>query len=143
MISLPRLYRSKTATDNGLDNTPGLKELSALSALRDALLIPLQTKLGKPLTINSGYRSPAVNKAVGGARDSQHTKGQAADIECPGMANGDLADYIEASGLPFDQMIEEYVSDEDPSAGWIHVSYRADGANRRERREIRARAKRS
>ena len=83
--------------------------------------------LGKPIGVNSGYRSPALNAAVGGAAASQHMKGEAADITTGSVAdNLRLFERIAASAIPFDQLIDEN------RGRWIHISYRADGKNRRQ-----------
>jgi zinc D-Ala-D-Ala carboxypeptidase len=85
---------------------------------------------GKPYRVNSGFRSPDLNKAVGGSKSSQHCLGQAVDFEIPGVSNWDLAGYIETS-LDFDQLIREFMKAGDPTAGWVHCSYRA-GDNRKQ-----------
>src|SRR5690606_28476100 len=76
----------------------------------------LRDALGTPVLVNSGFRSAAVNKAVGGAATSQHRLGQAADIRVNGMTSAQLARRIAELGLPFDQLIEEF-------GRWVHVSY--------------------
>jgi hypothetical protein len=93
-----------------------------LQALVDNVLQPLRDALGKPINISSGYRSPDVNKAIGGSATSDHTRGQAADIEVAGMSNKDLAEHIR-DNLKFTQLILEFPSRNDPSAGWVHVAY--------------------
>src|SRR5690606_317319 len=102
-------------TGTGLRNEPGAAEVAGLQALCRHILQPLRDALGKPVTVNSGFRSAAVNKAVGGAASSQHRTGEAADIAVKGMPPEALARRIVALGLPFDQLIWE------PS--WVHVSY--------------------
>lgn len=119
-----------TRTSVKADNTPTPEITAALKALCENILEPVRVKLGKAVKINSGYRSDAVNKAVGGSTTSQHSKGQAADFECPGIANGDLAQMIIDMGLPFDQLILEFYTPGKPDSGWVHCSYRADGKNR-------------
>lgn len=132
MVSLDDLTRSSTAKARGLDNTPTPEAMRELEHLLSSLLRPLEMKLGASLVVNSGYRAPQVNAAVGGTSNSQHVKGQAADIECPGLSNKELSGFIQRSGLEFDQLIEEYLEDDVPSAGWVHVSLRGDGKNRRQ-----------
>ena len=83
---------------------------------------PIRAHFGKPVQVNSGYRSPAVNRAVGSSPGSQHAKGEAADIEIPGVPNTVLARWI-SMNLRFDQLIAEEVRANDPSAGWVHVSF--------------------
>lgn len=76
--------------------------------------------------INSGYRGEALNKAVGGSSTSQHCKGEAVDIECPGTSNYDVAKWIE-DNLDFDQLILEFITLGIPDSGWVHVSYKSEG----------------
>lgn len=127
-FTMTELTSSATARRKGIDNTPDAKAKAALSALVANVLDPLREKYGKPIVVSSGYRSPKLNKAVGGVARSQHTKGEAADIRCVNDSRAEnkrLFDLIVASGLPFDQLIDEYNYD------WVHVSFK-DGANRRQ-----------
>jgi zinc D-Ala-D-Ala carboxypeptidase len=107
-----------------LKNVPGINELSNLTLLVHNLLDPAREMFGEAITINSGYRSPAVNKAVGGAQKpiSQHTKGQAADITC--SDNAKLFNLI-CDHFEFDQLIWEKGDERQPD--WIHVSYKSSG----------------
>lgn len=96
-----------------------------LAALVAAVLDPLREKYGKPITVNSGYRCPDLNRAVGGVRDSQHMKGEAADISAGSKAeNKKLMKLIVSLGLPFDQLIDE------KDFAWVHISYKRVGDNR-------------
>jgi hypothetical protein len=134
-FTLAELTRSEAATRGGFSNTPDAKATAALAALCNNVLEPLRVKLGKPIRINSGYRGPEANKAVSGSPTSQHCckNGDAAtDIEVDGMANLALAKLIIDLDLPFDQLILEFFSPTDPSAGWVHASHKAAGPNRRE-----------
>ena len=127
-FTMTELTASATARRKGIDNTPDAKAKAALSALVANVLDPLREKYGKPIVVSSGYRCPKLNKAVGGVARSQHTKGEAADIRCVSDSRAEnkrLFDLIVASGLPFDQLIDEYGYD------WVHVSFK-DGANRRQ-----------
>jgi hypothetical protein len=127
-FTMTELTSSATAKRKGIDNTPDAKAKAALSALVANVLDPLREKYGKPIVVSSGYRCPKLNKAVGGVARSQHTKGEAADIRCVSDSRAEnkrLFDLIVASGLPFDQLIDEYGYD------WVHVSFK-DGANRRQ-----------
>lgn len=127
-FTMTELTSSPTAKRKGIDNTPDAKTKAALSALVANVLDPLREKYGKPIVVSSGYRCPKLNKAVGGVARSQHTKGEAADIRCVSDSRAEnkrLFDLIVASGLPFDQLIDEYGYD------WVHVSFK-DGANRRQ-----------
>src|SRR5690606_13785286 len=103
-------------TTTGLRNVPTTSELAHLQMLTRNILQPLRDALGTPVLVNSGFRSAAVNKAVGGAATSQHRLGQAADIRVNGMTSAQLARRIAEMGLPFDQLIEEF-------GRWVHVSY--------------------
>ncbi len=130
-FQLSEFTSSQTAERNGLVNDPGPAEMANLQALVDNVLQPLRDAMEDVIIINSGYRSPAVNALAGGARNSQHMTGQAADIEILAIDNKELAQYIIDLGLPFDQLILEYYdSNRGPNTGWIHVSYDANGGRK-------------
>ena len=78
-----------------------------------------------PVVVSSGYRSPQLCEVIGSSSKSQHAKGQAADIEIPGVDNKVLAQWIK-NNLVFDQLILEFYKESDPRSGWIHVSYVAE-----------------
>ena len=82
------------------------------------------------MVVNSGYRSPELNEAIGGSEESQHCKGEAADIEIPGVSNKELAEWIR-DNLSYDQLILEFYNGVDPRSGWVHVSYVDDKTNRK------------
>ena len=124
-FSLAEMTHSNTAISKGLDNTPSADIIANLQILIDNVLQPIRDKLGKSIKINSGYRSPAVNASVGGSITSDHCKGQAADIEVAGMANGDLAKWI-VENFKFTQIILEFYTQGIPDSGWVHVSYNPD-----------------
>lgn len=130
-FTLNELTKSQTAIRNGLDNTPGQVEIDNLTILCNKILEPVRKNFKKPVIVSSGYRSPAVNAKAGGAKNSQHRTGQAADIEIPGVSNYELAKWI-ADNLEFDQVILEFYTPGDPSSGWVHVSY-AGSANRKQK----------
>ena len=90
------------------------------------VLQPVRDHFDKSVTVNSGYRSPEVNAAVGGSKTSDHCKGQAADIEIAGIPNAELAEWIR-DNLAFTQVILEFYTQGIPDSGWVHVSY--DPAN--------------
>lgn len=130
-FSIAELSRSTTATARGIDNTPPSGVTIALTALIEQVLDPIRAAWGKPIIINSGYRSLALNKAVGGASTSQHLRGEAADITAGSKTlNKQLRTLIQqlaANGtIEFDQLIDE------KGLSWIHISYRANGQNRRQ-----------
>lgn len=118
------------ATQTGLRNVPEPGVIPRLRLLAEQILQPLRDHVQRPVIINSGYRSPQVNAAVKGARNSQHVQGYAVDLEVPPLANGDVADWIR-DNLDFDQLILENYTPGQPSSGWVHVSYRGPRWNRR------------
>jgi hypothetical protein len=124
-FSLKELTASDTATRKGLDNTPNETVTANLKTLCESILQPVREHYGKSVKVNSGYRSPEVNASVGGSKTSDHCKGQAADIEITGVANGDLAKYI-AENFKFTQVILEFYTQGIPDSGWVHVSYDAN-----------------
>jgi zinc D-Ala-D-Ala carboxypeptidase len=128
-FTLSEFLISQTASRLGIDNTPSQQVIDNLTALCQNILQPLRDKFG-PVVISSGYRSPQLNKAIGGAANSQHMLGQAADIHMPSMANDELARLI-AKNFVFDQVILEFYTLGKPDSGWVHVSYNAAG-NKRE-----------
>ncbi len=117
-FTINELTRSTTARLNGIDNTPSQQVINNLTALVDNVLDPLREAWGKPIHVNSGYRCPALNKAVGGVPASQHMLGEAADITAGSReANRQLYSLMRQLKLPVDQAINEY------DFRWIHVSY--------------------
>ena len=105
-----------THTDHRkLDNTPDAQELANLQRLAEFLETVKTTLGGKPVMINSAFRSKAVNDAVGSKDSSQHRQGLAADFKVPGMVPDAVVRAIIAANLPFDQIIREYDS-------WTHIS---------------------
>jgi hypothetical protein len=121
-FSLAEMIKSETALRRELDNTPGDEEIENLRTLCEQVLQPLRTAYGRGIKVNSGFRHPDVNAAVGGSRTSDHCKGMAADIEIPGIPNADLAQYI-ADNFDFTQLILEFYTPGVPDSGWVHVSY--------------------
>ena len=130
-VSLEELTKSQTGDRLGLDNTPPAAELAALKAVCENIVEKARAHFGKPVHINSGYRGPALNKAVGGAASSQHCKGEAVDMEIPGVPNADLAKWVR-DNLDFDQLILECYKPGVPTSGWVHYSYKAAGGNRKD-----------
>ena len=126
-FSLEEMCRSNTASVRGLPNVPNAEQVKNLQQLCENVLQPLRNHLGKPVVINSGFRTQAVNMAVGGAKNSQHTKGEAADIKCKDYPYAkEIYTWI-MDNLKFDQLILE----RNGNAVWVHVSYRA-GKNRQQ-----------
>jgi zinc D-Ala-D-Ala carboxypeptidase len=121
-FSLHELTKSETALRKGMSNDPLDKELGNLITLAEEVLQPIRDHYGVGVKVNSGYRSPDVNAAVGGSRTSDHCNGMAADIEIAGVANAALAEYIK-DNLKFTQLILEFYTPGIPDSGWVHVSY--------------------
>ena len=124
-FSLTEYTKSQTALRQGIDNTPNEEHLEKAKLLFANVVQPVRNHFG-PTVINSGYRGPALNEAVGGSSKSQHCKGEAVDIECPGVPNWEVAKFIEDE-LDFDQLILEFYTPGIPDSGWVHVSYKAEG----------------
>lgn len=128
-FTLEELTKSETALRQGIDNTPTVEVVENLKVLCEKVLQPVRDHFGRGVKVNSGFRSLAVNAAVGGvqgAKPSDHTRGMAADIEIPGLPNAELAEWIEAN-LEYTQLILEFYTQGVPDSGWVHVSY--DPAN--------------
>ena len=123
-FTLTEYTKSQTAIRQGLDNTPTDEHLSKAKQLFESVVQPVRNNFGVTV-INSGYRGPALNQAVGGSSKSQHCKGEAVDIECPGVANYDVAKWIH-DNLDFDQLILEFYTPGIPDSGWVHVSYKTE-----------------
>lgn len=127
-FSMTELTKSATANRRGIDNTPSEEIRHNLTLLVERILDPLREAWGAPIIVTSGYRCPKLNKAVGGAKTSQHMYGQAADIRTVSDTAADnrrLFNLIQELKLPYDQLIDEY------GYNWVHVSYGA-----RNRRQI-------
>ena len=124
-FTLAEMTKSETALRHGIDNTPGEAEIAALKLLAEKVLQPVRDHFGKGVKVNSAYRSPAANQKVGGSPTSDHCRGQASDIEIPGVPNAELAQWIR-DNLEFRQLILEFYTPGIPDSGWVHVSYVAD-----------------
>ncbi len=123
-FTLQEFTKSQTAERRGIDNTPVEGHLENAKALFENVVQPVRDNFGVTV-INSGYRSGDLNYAIGGSNTSQHCKGQAVDIECPGTPNYDVAKWIE-DNLDFDQLILEFYTPGIPDSGWVHVSYKSE-----------------
>lgn len=120
-FSLQELIASDTAKARGIDNSPGKDILPALNRTAEGLE-RIRALAGHPIKVLSGYRNPILNQLVGGAKNSQHIKGEAADITCKNMSVNELAQLIadHAIALQVDQVIKEF----NKSGGrWVHVSF--------------------
>ena len=135
-FSLEELIRSSTAMKIGIDNIPNDEHLKNLQVVVDEIAQPLRDHFGKPVRINSGYRSPALNDAIGGSKKSQHSKGEALDLEIDGVSNLEVADWI-TDNSDYDQVILEFYNPaEGPNSGWVHASCKANLSENRERNLI-------
>ena len=123
-FALSEITHSNTAKRLGIDNEPTETHLQNMQHLVDNLLQPLRDAVG-PIRVSSGYRNPALNRAIGGSRSSQHCKGEALDIQFwqnGKMMNELIYEWILDSGLEFDQMINEF------DFAWIHISLKKKGS---------------
>jgi hypothetical protein len=121
-FSLKEMTRSDAATRLGLNNTPDEKTIDNLKTLCEKVLQPIRDHFGKTVTVTSGFRSSETNQAIGGSKSSDHVRGQAADIEIPGVPNAELAQWI-MDNLEYTQLILEFYTPGIPDSGWVHVSY--------------------
>ena len=121
-ISNKESVYSRTALRRGIDNTPTEDHKINMVELAENIFEPLRMYVGGPIKINSFYRSPELNKAIGGSSKSQHCNGQAIDIDDTfgRMTNAEMYRFIK-DHLNFDQMIWEFGDDKNPN--WVHVSY--------------------
>jgi zinc D-Ala-D-Ala carboxypeptidase len=124
-FTLAEMTRSASAQSAKISNQPGAAETNSLRALCAAVLDPLRESIGEAIRVNSGFRSPKLNEHIGGARDSQHVRGEAADIESRGVSALELFQRIIRLALPFDQLIYE---DKSATSKWVHVSHAAGGS---------------
>lgn len=131
-FSLQEMINSGTASRLGLDNTPNEEQIENLKALCENILEPLREYYeSRPIMITSGFRSPQLSKAIASSENSQHCKGEAVDFEIPGFDNRQVAAHIKNNFL-YDQLISEYYEDGIIDSGWIHVSFKRDGTNRKQ-----------
>ena len=124
---LSEITRSNTAKRLGIDNEPTKKDLENIQRIITNILQPLRNDLG-PIRISSGYRNKELNRAIGGSNKSQHSKGEALDIQFwkdGEMCNKEIYDWIIDNAVEFDQMINEF------NFSWIHISLKKSN-NRRE-----------
>ena len=133
MISKHISYRegvySTTATRRGIENTPNTEQLDNMELVAEEVFEPLRAYVGGPIKINSFFRCPELNKAIGGSSKSQHCKGQAIDIDDTfgRCTNAEMYHFIKEH-LDFDQIIWEFGDDDNPD--WVHVSYVSPEDNR-------------
>ena len=127
-------YREATFTQTRLDNVPNDVQLEAMKTIANRVFEPLRQAMGDvPIFISSFFRSDAVNKKIGESKNSQHTLGEAQDLDADilgKITNKDIFNYIK-DNLEFDQLIAEDVK-EDGTIGWVHVSYTKRYPNRKQ-----------
>lgn len=131
-VSLSEVTKSDTATKRGIDNSPTPEHLENLKVICTEVFDKVREHFDVPIFISSGYRSAALNKAIGGSSTSDHNLGKALDLDQDfkgnGVTNKQVFDYIKQN-LDFDQLIWEFGSNDNPD--WVHVGYRK-GANRKQ-----------
>jgi hypothetical protein len=138
-LSLSEVTRSETAKRKGISNTPTAEHLDNFKLLAEKVFEPIRLHFGVPIHISSGYRSKELNDAIGGSQTSQHSKGQAIDIDMDGSTNGVtnkmIYDFIKEK-LDFDQLIWEFGTDSNPD--WVHVSYTKTGNRKQKLKAVRS-----
>jgi hypothetical protein len=130
-LALAEVTRSETAKRKGISNMPTPEHLENFKKLAENVFQPIREHFGVPIHISSGYRSKALNTAVGGSLSSQHCTGEAIDIDMDGtsITNAQIFYFIK-DNLNFDQMIWEFGTDTNPD--WVHVSYESTGKQRKQ-----------
>ena len=130
-LVLAEVIRSETAKRKGISNMPTPEHIENFKKLAENVFQPIRDHFGVPIHISSGYRSKALNKAIGGSLSSQHCQGEAIDIDMDGtsITNKQIFDFIK-DNLVFDQMIWEFGTDKNPD--WVHVSYESTGKQRKQ-----------
>lgn len=130
-LSLAEVIRSETAKRKGVSNMPTPEHIENFKLLATKIFQPIREHFGKPIHISSGYRSAALNKAIGGAASSQHCTGEAIDIDMDGtsITNAQIFHYIK-DNLIWDQLIWEFGTKDNPD--WVHVSYESTGKQRKQ-----------
>lgn len=123
-FKLEEFLFSQTAIRRGIDNTPTEEHKNNMIALCQNVLQPVREIIDVPVRVSSGYRSEALNEAIGGSTRSQHSKGEAADINAVGWSAYDLCCFIRDMDYPYDQLIYE--------GTWVHVSHKRNGVQRKQ-----------
>ena len=137
-LSLSEVTKSQTAVRLGINNTPDDEwTIGNLKAIAERVFQPLRDAFGCPIYVSSGYRSDALNRAIGGSKRSQHMEGRALDLDADVFGrctNSQIFNWLREN-VEFDQMVWEFGDDDNPD--WVHVSFIYDGVNRK--RCLRAR----
>jgi D-alanyl-D-alanine dipeptidase len=130
-LELAEVIRSESAKRLGISNMPTEEHIANLKKLAENIFQPIRNNFRQPIRISSGYRSQALNAAIGGATRSQHSTGEAIDIDMQGtqLSNKEIFNYIKEK-LNFDQLIYEFGNNNEPD--WVHVSYKANGQQRKQ-----------
>jgi len=130
-LDLVEVTRSESAKRRGISNMPTEEHIQNLKTLAEKVFEPIRANFRQPIRISSGYRSQSLNAAIGGATRSQHSTGEALDIDMDGTAlsNKEIFNFIKDK-LSFDQLIWEFGTDNNPD--WVHVSYSANGNQRKQ-----------
>jgi hypothetical protein len=130
-LELSELIRSESAKRNGISNMPTPEHIANLKLLASKVFQPIRDYFSRPIRISSGYRSIDLNNIIKGSRSSQHSTGEAIDIDMDGtdITNKEIFDYIK-NNLSFDQLIWEFGTDKNPD--WVHVSYESNGKQRKQ-----------
>jgi len=130
-FELAEFIRSSTAKRAGISNMPTDAHLENIKLLCEKVLEPIRVYFARPIILSSGYRSAALNRAVGGSSSSQHCSGEAADIDMDGtnITNAQIFNHIK-DNLEFDQLIWEFGTTSNPD--WVHVSYESNGRQRKQ-----------
>ena len=129
-LELAEVIRSESAKRRGISNMPTEEHIKNLKLIAENVFEPIRANFRQPIRISSGYRSQALNAAIGGAMRSQHSSGEALDIDMEGTAlsNKEIFIFIKDK-LNFDQLIWEFGNKNEPD--WVHVSYKANGQQRK------------
>ena len=127
-ITYAEAIHSNTAKRKRIDNTPNPTQVEAMKETAEKVFEPLRSWVGGPIKVNSFFRSPVLNEAIGGVASSQHCKGQALDLDdvYGYKTNAEMFLYIREN-LDFDQLILEFYTPGIPDSGWVHVSYNSEG----------------
>lgn len=130
-LDLSELTRSDSAKRNGISNMPTAEHIENFKKLAENVFEPIRLHFGKPIRISSGYRSKELNAKIGGSSTSQHSTGEAVDIDMDNtdISNKEVFDFIK-NNLIFDQLIWEFGNDSNPD--WVHVSYESTGKQRKQ-----------
>ena len=130
-LELSEVIRSESAKRRGISNMPTEEHIKNLKLIAENVFEPIRANFRQPIRISSGYRSQSLNAAIGGATRSQHSTGEALDIDMDGteLSNKEIFNFIKER-LQFDQLIHEFGTEENPD--WVHVSYKADGNQRKQ-----------